>query len=67
MKGRIRFFSEDRGYGFIEPDDQGADIFVHISQIVAGGKPDKNERCIFDVADNPRNGRPMATNVFLGG
>jgi cold shock CspA family protein len=40
---------------------------VHISQIVAGGEPEKGERCVFDVADNPRSGKPQAVNVYLGG
>ena len=35
--GTIRWFSHTRGYGFIEPDDGGTDLFVHFSN-VAGGR-----------------------------
>lgn len=33
MEGRVRWFSRDKGYGFIASDDGGADLFVHHTQI----------------------------------
>ena len=35
--GRVKFFNEDRGYGFIVPDGGGSDVFVHVHEVEAAG------------------------------
>ena len=51
MKGSVKFFDEDKGYGFIRPDGASKDIFVHISAVEKSefSALEKGQRIEFDV------------------
>lgn len=62
--GTVKFFNEDKGYGFIQPDDGGKDSFVHISAVQAAGFStlNKDQRVSYDV-ETGRNGKESAINL----
>jgi CspA family cold shock protein len=61
--GVVKWFSEEKGYGFIVPDEGGKDVFVHHTWIQGTGRPSLQEgqRVEFEVTQGPKG--PQATNV----
>lgn len=59
--GRIKTYKEDRAFGFIIPDDSGADLFFHISQVRGIERPEQGMAVRYQVADSPKG--PNAVNV----
>jgi CspA family cold shock protein len=64
-EGRVKWFNEQKGYGFISRDD-GDDVFVHYSEIVADGFKTltENQEVSFDLKEGPKglqavNVRPL--------
>ena len=62
--GKLKTWTEDRGFGFITPTEGGQDIFVHISEYPRGQIPALNEMLSFEVALNPE-GKKKAVNVRM--
>ena len=62
--GTVKFFNEDKGYGFISPEDGGADSFVHITAVQAAGMQSltQDQRVSYDV-ERGRNGKESAINL----
>ena len=63
--GTVKFFNMTKGYGFIQPDNGGADVFVHISAVQRAGLQSLNEgqKVTFDAVKNDRNGKVAAENL----
>ena len=61
-KGRVKWFNESKGYGFIEQDN-GSDVFVHFSAITGEGFKtlQEGQEVEFDVTSGPKG--PQAANV----
>jgi cold shock protein len=64
-KGKVKWFNSQKGHGFIEPDDGGKDVFVHVSAVERAGMQNLNEgqKISFDVIANRKSGKPAAENL----
>ncbi|HWJ73835.1 cold-shock protein [Mesorhizobium sp. BR1-1-16] len=63
--GTVKFFNATKGFGFIQPDNGGADVFVHISAIERAGMRSVSEgqKLSFDVVTDSRSGKSAAENI----
>ena len=62
--GTVKFFNNDKGFGFISPDDGGKDSFVHISAVERAGMGtlSQNQRVRYEVEADQR-GKESAVNL----
>ncbi|GAA0599805.1 MULTISPECIES: cold-shock protein [Paenochrobactrum] len=65
--GLVKFFNNEKGFGFIKPDDGGADIFVHISAVQASGLTGltDNQKVSYETEPDRRGKGPKAVNITV--
>ena len=63
--GTVKFFNPNKGFGFIQPDDGGTDVFVHISAVERAGLRTivEGQKLSFDVVKDKRSGKDAADNL----
>jgi CspA family cold shock protein len=63
--GTVKWFNAEKGFGFIQPDDGGKDVFVHVSAVERAGMYNLNEgqKLSYEVTRNPKNGKDAAENL----
>ena len=64
-QGTVKWFNGQKGFGFIQPDDGGKDVFVHVSAVERAGMRGLNEgqKIEFDVVADRKTGKSSADNL----
>ena len=65
MKGTITKFDDKKGYGFIQPDGQSENVFVHASDVTTAGRLAVGQRVRFEITQSAKG--PRAANVAVEG
>ena len=63
--GTVKWFNPDKGFGFIQPQDGGKDVFVHVTSVQAAGLQslNENQRVAYEVVTE--RGKQAAANLRL--
>ncbi len=63
--GTVKWFNGTKGFGFIQPDDGGADVFVHISAVERAGMASLHEgqKVSFEMQRDARSGKMAAADL----
>lgn len=63
--GTVKWFNETKGYGFIQPDNGGKDVFVHISAVERAGLRNlvEGQKISYEVLTDKRSGKDAAGNL----
>lgn len=63
--GTVKWFNETKGYGFIQPDNGGADVFVHISAVERAGLRNliEGQKVTYEMETDKRSGKQSAGNL----
>jgi CspA family cold shock protein len=63
--GTVKWFNSTKGFGFIQPDDGGQDVFVHISAVERAGMRDLREgqKISYEFVPDKRTGKASAENL----
>ncbi|WP_028744877.1 cold-shock protein [Rhizobium mesoamericanum] len=61
--GTVKFFNEDKGFGFITPEGGGQDIFVHVSAVQGSTLLREGQKVSYEIGQDRKTGKSKAENV----
>jgi CspA family cold shock protein len=63
--GTVKFYNDQKGYGFIQPDNGGKDVFVHVTALHRAGIQGlaEGQKVSFDTAEDRRTGKLAVDNI----
>ena len=63
--GKVKWFNDAKGFGYITPDDGSKDVFVHVSAVERAGMHSLNEgqKIAYDIVSDRRSGKSSADNL----
>jgi CspA family cold shock protein len=63
--GTVKWYNSQKGYGFIQPEDGGKDVFVHVSAVERAGLTELREgqKVSFEIVANRKTGKSAAENL----
>jgi CspA family cold shock protein len=62
--GTVKFFNDDKGFGFITPENGGTDVFVHVSAL-RGGSLREGDKVSYELGQDRKTGKSKAENVSV--
>lgn len=64
-KGTVKFYNAQKGFGFIQPEDGGTDVFVHATALERAGLRGlaEGQKVMFDTAEDRRSGKTAVNNI----
>jgi len=64
-KGTVKFYNAQKGFGFIQPEDGTADVFVHATALERAGMRGlaEGQKVMFDTAEDRRSGKTAVNNI----
>ena len=67
IKGTVKWFNGQKGFGFIQPEDGSQDVFVHISAVERAGLSGlaEGQKVTFDLQQDRRSGKQAAANLAV--
>jgi CspA family cold shock protein len=63
--GKIKMFNDEKGFGFIRPDDGSTDVFFHVSSLREGDDVTVGKAVTFETGVDPKSGKTKAVSVDL--
>lgn len=67
--GTVKWYNPTKGYGFIQPDDGGKDVFVHVSAVEASeaGTLNEGQKISYEIEQDRRSGKESAVKLSSAG